>query len=276
MVDTDRRILAVVLTHNAPGSLERCVRSIVGQASPPDALLVVDNASSPPVDGDSLPAGSIPRTVVRSETNTGPAGGWAQGLSEFLQSGLWHVWLLDDDMHPEPQCLGRLWAIADKDPGSAFVIPMSRQPDGTLSWWFSWCGLLLSRRIVETVGLPDASLFWWAEDTEYLQCRIPAHGYEPQIAYDAVVNHAGIRQGDGMPLWKYYYESRNMLYVHLYVKRRLGRYPQSVAKLFTRALFKEDGDRARRLAVMARGLADGARAKLGIRYPVEPMKERRH
>jgi rhamnopyranosyl-N-acetylglucosaminyl-diphospho-decaprenol beta-1,3/1,4-galactofuranosyltransferase len=118
-----------------------------------------------------------------------------------------------------------------------------------------------------------ADLFWWAEDTEYLQWRIPKAGFTMQVVGDALVDHDPIRHGDGVPLWKYYYESRNMLYVHLYVKRTLGRYPLNMSKLLARAVLREKGGRLRRLAVMARGLSDGVRGKLGLRYPVEPMRE---
>jgi rhamnopyranosyl-N-acetylglucosaminyl-diphospho-decaprenol beta-1,3/1,4-galactofuranosyltransferase len=270
----DRRIMAVVLTHNAPDSLDRCIRAIAGQSSPPEALLVVDNASIPPVRLEALPTDTLPTRVVRSETNTGPAGGYALALGEFVGSGFGHAWVLDDDMHPEPECLDRLWTVAEKEPDTAFVFPVSRQPDGSLSWWFSWCGLIVSRQIIEAVGLPMAELFWWAEDTEYLQYRIPQRGYRQQVVNEAVVNHVGIRQGDGVPLWKYYYESRNMLYVHLHVKRRMGRYPQNMAKLLARAVLREKAGRLRRLAVIVRGLSDGVRGRLGVRYPVEPMQER--
>jgi rhamnopyranosyl-N-acetylglucosaminyl-diphospho-decaprenol beta-1,3/1,4-galactofuranosyltransferase len=272
--DTERRIMAVVLTHNAPASLDRCIRAIASQTTPPEALLVVDNASRPSVSLESLDALAVPTTVVRSETNTGPAGGYAQALAKFVESGFAHAWVLDDDMYPEPDCLDRLWAVAEKEPETAFVFPISRQPDGSLGLFPSWCGFIVARQIVEAVGLPMSELFWWAEDTEYLQVRIPERGYRRQVVNDAIVNHDGIRQGDGVPLWKYYYEARNMLYVHLYVKRRVGRYPRSVSKLFARALLREKDGRLRRLAVMTRGLSDGARGKLGIRYPVEPMRER--
>ena len=274
MGEMERRIMAVVLTHNAPASLDRCIRAIANQSTPPEALLVVDNASRPSVSLESLDGFAVPTTVVRSETNTGPAGGYALALGKFVESGFEHAWVLDDDMYPEPDCLDRLWAVAEKEPETAFVFPISRQPDGSLGLFPSWCGFILARQIVEAVGLPMSDLFWWAEDTEYLQVRIPERGYRRQVVNDAIVNHDGIRQGDGVPLWKYYYEARNMLYVHLYVKRRVGRYPRSVSKLFGRALLREKNGRLRRLAVMTRGLSDGARGKLGIRYPVEPMRER--
>jgi len=274
MGDAERRIMAVVLTHNAPESLGRCLHAIANQASPPDSILVVDNASFPPVPLECPAAANVPTRVVRSEVNTGPAGGYAQALAEFLASDFLHAWVLDDDMIPDACCLEQLWTEAQQDPDRAFVFPISRQPDGVRELWPSWCGFLVARQIIEAVGLPMADLFWWAEDTEYLQWRIPQAGYTTQVAIAAVVDHASIRQGVGVPLWKYYYESRNMLYLHLRVKHRVGRYPINASKLLARALLREKGGRLRRLGVMIRGLSDGARGRLGIRYPVEPMRER--
>jgi rhamnopyranosyl-N-acetylglucosaminyl-diphospho-decaprenol beta-1,3/1,4-galactofuranosyltransferase len=266
-----RRILTVVLTHNAPDSLARCLDAIVHQTEPPDAILVVDNASHPPA---MLPTElTSSSSIVRSEENTGPAGGYALGLKHFLDSGFDHAWVLDDDMIPQPDCLERLWALASVEPESAFVFPMSRQRDGAVGEWPSWCGFLVARQIIDTVGLPMSELFWWAEDTEYLQWRIPEAGFARRVVRDAIVDHDPVRQGSGVPLWKYYYESRNMLYVHLHVKHRVGRYPRNVTKLFGRALLREHGGRLRRMSVMMRGLSDGARGRLGILYPVEPMHE---
>jgi GT2 family glycosyltransferase len=266
--------MAVVLTHNAPESLGRCLRAITNQTTPPDSVLVVDNASCPPVSLECQTAANLPTKVLRSEINTGPAGGYAQALAEFLASDFRHAWVLDDDMIPDACCLEQLWTLAQQDPDSAFVFPISRKPDGVRQLWPSWCGFIVARQIIEAVGLPMADLFWWAEDTEYLQWRIPKAGYTAQVVHAAVVDHDSIRHGDGMPLWKYYYESRNMLYVNLRVKHRLGRYPLNVSKLFARAILREKDGRLRRLAVMTRGLSDGARGRLGIRYPVEPMRER--
>jgi rhamnopyranosyl-N-acetylglucosaminyl-diphospho-decaprenol beta-1,3/1,4-galactofuranosyltransferase len=274
MDDGDGLIMAVILTHNAPESLARCRRAIASQTLPPQSVLVVDNASAPPAALDDPEDTDLPAVVMRSEVNTGPAGGYAQALGEFLASGYRHAWVLDDDMTPDPSCLERLWSVARQDPDSAFVFPISRQPDGSQALWPSWCGFVISRQIIEAVGLPMAELFWWAEDTEYLQWRIPRAGFNMQVVSNALVDHDPIRQRDGVPLWKYYYESRNMLYVHLYVKHRVGRYPRNMSKLLARAFLREKGGRLRRLAVIARGLSDGARGKLGLRYPVEPLRER--
>ncbi len=268
------KIVALVLTHNAPSSLDRCLEAIAAQSQRPDAVLVVDNASQPPTAMPGPGTTPLPVEVVRSTTNTGPAGGYVLGLSEFLRSDATHAWVLDDDMRPDSHCLERLWTVASKEPSSAFVFPVSRQADGSLNAWPSWCAFIIAREIVEDVGTPMAELVWWAEDTEYLQWRIPEAGYQRQVVHDAVVDHDAIRHQGAVPLWKYYYESRNMLYVHMHVKHKIGRYPRNVTLLFARALLREHHGRLRRLAVMLRGLADGALGRLGMRFPVEPMQER--
>lgn len=266
--------MAVILTHNAPESLHRCLEAIASQSTQPDAVLVLDNASAPPVSSASLSVGSLRCEVVRSEVNTGPAGGYHDALGHFIQSDFRHAWVLDDDMRPHEHCLERLWAAASEDPERAFVFPALREADGAYRTWPSWCGFLVARQVIEKVGLPMKELFWWAEDTEYLQWRIPEAGYERRQIWGALVEHDGIRQGDGVPMWKYYYEARNMLYMNLHVKRQIGHYPRNVSKLLARAFLREKDDRISRLGVIARGLFDGATGRLGIRYPVQPMSER--
>ncbi|HEX7442349.1 MAG TPA: glycosyltransferase, partial [Acidimicrobiales bacterium] len=133
-----RRVMALVLTHNAPDSLQRCLKAIIGQTDPPQAVLVVDNASAPPVRLEDLPPDLPHPTVMRSDFNGGPAGGWALALQKFLDSGYDHAWVLDDDMLPDGECLERLWVVADKAPESAYVFPVSYQVDGSFGAWPSW------------------------------------------------------------------------------------------------------------------------------------------
>ena len=266
-------VLAVILTHNAPESLARCLDAVAAQTCPPRAVLVVDNASNPAVRLEDLRSHFPEVYLERSEVNGGPAGGYALGLDRFLGLGNRLAWVLDDDMRPDPTCLERLLVVAGKNLDAAFVFPVSHQVDGSFGAWPSWCAFLVSRRIVDQVGVPMAELFWWAEDTEYLQERIPRAGYPIRVVGDAVVRHDSIRHGHGIPVWKYYYEARNMLYVHLYVKKKVGRYPRNVVKLFGRCLMKEPEGRWVRLQAMGLGLVDGARGRLGIRFPIEPMRE---
>ena len=272
-LELGRSVVALVLSHNAPLALERCLAAIAGQSVAPAAVIVVDNASAPPVRLDDATPGGSPVSVVRSEANLGPAGGWALAFAQFALGPFDHAWVLDDDIVADEECLEVLLSQARKDPKAAFCFPRSVQPDGTVGEWGSWCGFVISRHIVEQVGVPMAELFWWAEDNEYCHWRIPQAGFERRIVDGAVVQHDAVRHGERVPLWKYYYEARNMLYLHLHVMHRLGWYPRNVTKLLARAVLRERGRRLACLATVARGLADGARGRLGMRYPIEPMHE---
>jgi GT2 family glycosyltransferase len=269
-----RRNVALVLTHNAPQSLARCLAAIDVQAEPPEDVIVVDNASKPAVDASSLSDVGHSLRVIRSDVNGGPAGGWAIALRSFLASDFTHAWVMDDDIRPDPGCLTALWEAASDDPTSAFLFPIAIQPDGAVGRWGSWCGFLISREIVAKVGVPMEELFWWAEDAEYCEWRIPEAGFPRRIIEDAVVHHDAIRQGGDIPTWKYYYESRNMLYYHLHVMHRVGRYPKKITSLVLRAVVRQKKDRIRSLAAICRGLYDGAFRRLGIRYEVSSLQER--
>jgi rhamnopyranosyl-N-acetylglucosaminyl-diphospho-decaprenol beta-1,3/1,4-galactofuranosyltransferase len=270
----ERDVMALVLTHNAPTSLGRCLDAIAAQSEPPVAVLVVDNASDPPVQPEALRRHSMPVRLVRSERNTGPAGGWAHALREFTTSGHRLAWVLDDDMVAEPDCLARLFERVRDDPDRAFAFPRSFDGEGVGAQYPSWCGFLVARPVVEAAGLPMEELFWWAEDTEYLRFRIPRAGFRRQNVREARVHHDAVRQGGAVPVWKYYYEARNMLYLHSRVMRRVGWYPRNTAKLIGRAVTTPGGGRARRLAAIGRGMADGALGRLGVRYPVGTLQER--
>ena len=195
-------------------------------------------------------------------------------MRQFLAGDCTHAWVMDDDIVPEPECLGTLLDAVRDDPASAFAFPISIQPDGSVGRWGSWCGFLVSREIVEQVGLPMEALFWWAEDAEYCEWRIPQAGFPRRIVDEAVVHHDAIRQGGEIPAWKYYYESRNMLYYHLYVMHRVGRYPRKIVSLVLRAALRQRKDRLKCLGAICRGHYDGAFGRLGIRYPVASLEER--
>ncbi len=263
-----------MLSHNAPQSLARCLNAIAAQTNLPQGIVVVDNASDPPIQIDALPPTGVPIRVIRSDVNLGPAGGWAIALRDFLAGDFNDAWVMDDDIVPEPKCLATLLTARDEDPSRTFVVPVSIQPDGAVGRWGSWCGFMIAREIVEAVGLPRAELFWWAEDTEYCHWRIPQAGFDRRVIEEAVVHHDAIRQDGAVPLWKYYYEARNMLYYHLYIMHKVGRYPQNVSKLLGRAILRPQNSRLQCWWAIARGLFDGAFGRLGIRYPVTSMRER--
>jgi GT2 family glycosyltransferase len=140
-----------------------------------------------------------------------------------------------------------------------------------------WWGALIPREIVASVGVPNRDLFWWTEDTEYLQWRIPQAGYRVELCRGAVVRVNRAREDREKPAWKYYYEARNQVYHrlsvqrahgrpvarHLKVRVRVWRAARSVVKLASRALFVDHDGRTTKIAMVARGTVDGIRGRLG-------------
>jgi rhamnopyranosyl-N-acetylglucosaminyl-diphospho-decaprenol beta-1,3/1,4-galactofuranosyltransferase len=267
-----RSVALLVLTHNAPVALERCLKSIAAQSELPDSVLVVDNDSNPPVTREQLPPDLPPVRIVRSDFNSGPAGGWALALKEFLAGEDDLAWVMDDDNVPDATCLAELSEAAVDMGHKAFVFPRWVQPDGNSVDSGAWCGFLISRTAVEAVGLPREDLFWFEEDSEYTRFRLPRAGYPSRRVWGAVVHHLPARHHKVVAAWRYYYEARNLTWMHMYVMRRLGWYPRLLMVLVGRAVLEADG-RTVRLMAIGKGLWHGATKQLGIRYPIVPLHE---
>jgi GT2 family glycosyltransferase len=256
----DRPALAVwagVVAYDAPATLAACLGALAAQTHPLQRIVVIDNGSTP----SAFPAAGV--EVIRPETNTGPAGGFARGLARFLEGEAVMAWVMDDDVVPSQDALAHLVAQLDSRPaGIAFPL-VSRHGAAPALSGPAWAGVLLPRPVVETVGLPDASLFYWTEDTEYLQWRIPRAGFPRYDAHRAIVDDRRVRRQAHLPPWGYYYRSRNSVHYRLRVQggRHVLRLLPQLARLAARAAW-EPG-RGTKLTMVARGVADGLRGRLG-------------
>lgn len=271
--------LGIILTFDSRIALERCLAALSTQTTPLEEVLVIDNASAEPVD-DLVGAVANAR-LLRLPENLGPAGGYAAGLTEFLAAGYEWAWLVDDDCVPASDALA---AQLEQSDGSTVVLAtMVDHATREITNTHGWCGVLIPRAIVAVVGGPDAELFWWNEDTEYLQWRIPRAGFGVVRSELARVDVSRSRSA-GKPAWKYYYEARNQVYYRLHTQRLRGndrvrrhltrrvrwwRATRSVSRLAVRALVREPSHRAARFAMVMRGTRDGIAGRLGRTVPVD-------
>jgi GT2 family glycosyltransferase len=263
------RVLAVVLTHNAPDAVGRCLAAIDAQTRPPERILVVDNASSVLVSAGSE---RVPTEVLRIEQNWGPAGGHGAGLARFLTSTFDLAWVMDDDCIPEVDCLARLLAAHGVPQFDGIVFPFWIDSEtGEGMFLPAWCGFLIDRATVECLGIPRAEFVWWAEDTEYLQWRVHRAGVRVKYERGARVEHRRVRWLSTRPVWKIYYEVRNTIFFRLYVQRRpftrFRRMFRSLIKLLGQIVTRED-QKIAKLAAYARGFFDGVTRRLGLRMPL--------
>ncbi len=136
MTDGPREtIAAVVVTYNRKALLVRCLRLLLGQSYRPDAIYIIDNASTDGTYDDLLredlvapvpagaggPAESV-RTLpgaasqawdtdvhyVRMPENSGGAGGFHEGMKRGRDAGYNWLWLMDDDLEPSHDALEAL------------------------------------------------------------------------------------------------------------------------------------------------------------------------
>jgi len=274
------RVIAIVLTFEAPDTLERCLFAIRAQDTPVSSIIVVDNASVRPID--ALAGSGIATKVVRMPENLGPAGGYAAGLHEFLESeGSW-AWIMDDDCVAAPDALSAELAEAASIDRVVLATMIDRHT-GKIANTQGWCGVLVPRSVVAAVGVPNSELFWWTEDTEYLQWRIPRAGFEVVRSNDARITVSRGRETAAKPAWKYYYEARNQVFYrlttqrvrarprprHLKLRVRAWRATSAVMRLTTRAVVREREQRSTKFAMVWRGALDGYFGRLGRRVIVD-------
>lgn len=256
------RVMAILVAYNSAVAVERCLRSLNAQDRSVDCVLIIDNSEPRSLDIDELDVAIVARTrIIRTGANLGPAGGFALGLATFMEDGGYtHAWLMDDDCYPEPPALAALLETGAQIRAGAAIFPSS----GGTQDYPAWAGVLIDRLAVRLGGLPRPDLFWWAEDTEYLQYRLPRSGVAILHVPEARVPSDHLRRAGGRASWKYYYEVRNMIWYRVEVQRgsSLHKLPRSLVKLFGAALLSEN--RFDNLRLYAKGFAHGWVGRLGV------------
>jgi GT2 family glycosyltransferase len=268
----DAGILAIVLTFNAPDGAAACLSAIQGQTRAPDAILVVDNHSDVPVDQEELARlGSIRVEVQRTAENNGPAGGYAAGLERFRGLGYRYAWVMDDDVEPAADALGRLVDEIQRRGDRAVVGPVTRDLNTGESWeGWGWWAVLIPRAAVELAGVPDVRLFWGLEDQEYLRDRLPLAGF-PLVRCDSAIVPITVRPAArALVPWKRYYLARNVTYRYLYGRSHvpaLVRLKSLAAYLREQVgvIWARGRGRPTQYLYLARGVFDGVCGRLGKR-----------
>jgi rhamnopyranosyl-N-acetylglucosaminyl-diphospho-decaprenol beta-1,3/1,4-galactofuranosyltransferase len=217
-VTEDRRIVAVVVTHNRRELVQRLVKAL-SDLGGLEEVLVVDNASD---DGTGEWLAGLGQSGVLGRTladNTGGAGGFHEGMRWAVERGADLVWLMDDDGFPEPECLDTLvryagdldlWGpvVVDEADPDRLVFPI-RPPGGTRVLHdmgdvrraadgglirgivIPFNGVLVTRDLVQRIGLPRAEFFIWGDDHEY-RLRAQRAGARVATVVDARVHHPSV------------------------------------------------------------------------------------
>ena len=241
-------VAVAVVTYNRADLLAGMLSGLAALEHAPDAVIVVDNASTDHT-AQVLAASDLPGLqVLRTEENLGGAGGFHLAVRTAYHQGFDRIWLMDDDVVPAPDCLGVLMAqdeacltsvredrhgqLVEKaavrfdlanplalKPKTAMVETTygtrAAMPERVEVENVAFEGFLVRREVIAAVGLPDPRYFIFYDDVD-LAIRARRAGYRIWAVRDAVlVRQLDFDQQHDLAGWKGYYMYRNLFVVHL-------------------------------------------------------------
>ncbi|MBQ1311283.1 MAG: glycosyltransferase [Blautia sp.] len=298
--------ILVIVTFNRIALLKKCLQAAFSQTTPYSAVVIVDNSSA---DGTREYLKSFQKDsrifVLTEEKNVGGAGGFADGVQKAMELGADWITLIDDDAILYDDFLEKIMEGIEKwrDIAEMFAgVPLTRgirighrrrirkgvvyreyavpseeyrEPYFTCQI-ASFCGLVLSSKLVEKIGLPEGGYFIWYDDTEYC---LRAQPYSPVVNCNrAMIDHrATMDRGEYQIGWKEYYGIRNRIDMALrhYGKRTAVFIASRKAVrgfLESIRVLRKSGIRecAYVLRLYRRGISDGFHRRLGLRSPYTP------
>jgi len=284
------RVTAVVVTYNRRHLLTEALSAVLAQSRAPDAVLVIDNAST---DGTpEMVRARFPSVrLATARRNTGGAGGFAYGLALALADAADLVWLMDDDTIPEPGALRAMLDARALHPGTPpaliasrvvctdgrphpmntprikpFVRKEERAAAATAGCLpirsASFVSILVDAGLCRARGLPQADYFLWNDDFEFTARLLRGQAGLLCPASVAVHKTAAFGSTDADPGQRFFYEVRNKIWTLrassslapaervLYGGATLRRWARTFAK---------SADRGTLRSCLLSGLAAGAR-----------------
>jgi GT2 family glycosyltransferase len=284
-------LYAVVVNWNQPADTIECVESLLGQKPVAPEIILEDNGSTD--ESVSILRGRFPHIeLIASPTNRMFGGGYNLGIRRALERGAEAVFIINNDAILAPDGLQILMRYASSDSGLlAPLIYYADQPDRIWSvggrthpwtleksddysnaldrggWpeiieqdFVTGCGMLLTRQLLESVGLFDEAFTHYYEDMDFCR-RIRLAGFHINVIPQAKMWHkvALSSGGSDSPNERYWMARNSVRYFRkhgrgwrmlIIAPYRLG----SAVKTSLRLLSHRRGDSLR---AYWRGLSDG-------------------
>jgi GT2 family glycosyltransferase len=199
---------------NDAAVIEQALAGLRRQSRSPDAILIVDNASTDGTLDRTFPENV---TVIRNAENQGTSGAVRTGLAYGSEHGFDWVWIFDADSVPEPDVLENLLVFFERLPlakreqvcflagrplteageikempvrlegrWGMTVIPLQSAEESTECDCMIWSGSLYRTAAVEQIGLPSADYVLDIAEIEY-GYRSRQLGFTGYIVHNSVV-----------------------------------------------------------------------------------------
>lgn len=194
---------------------------------------------------------------IKLKENIGGAGGFYEGLKKAYDDKYDWFWLMDDDAEPKNDCIENIIKVAKKIDNPYAFSNLKISVDGSIQYWHrgwidmcssirglikpiryedlkeeavkidhsSFVGFFISRKFVDSFGLPKKEFFISYDDFEYC---LRAYGKaDIYLVKDSVILHKDqskmdlvdvgfLRKSKRKPytnLWLSYFEIRNLVYL---------------------------------------------------------------
>lgn len=228
------KVIAVVVTYNRQLLLSQCITALRKQTCKIDKILVINNGST---DDTEAWLRRQPDIEFITQKNVGGAGGFYTGIKTAFEKRCNWIWLMDDDGYPkedalemllegddEEMCL-RNCSVINKEDKKSFVWKTGKhasidevQDTIIKNVAHPFNGTLIHRKIIERVGFPEASLFLWGDETEYLyriisKNKIPYYTKVNSIHYHPASAYSYKNDWSFTNNWKMYYYVRNRFFI---------------------------------------------------------------
>ena len=215
-----KKISVVLVTYNRLSYLKECLNALRNQTYKPDQILVINNNST---DGTTNWLNEQTDLVVIHQGNLGGAGGFYTGIKRAYEQGFDYIWVMDDDVEPELNCLEILMK-SFKDFGDEYDVLMPDRfydKDKKLRWRygtqfnftnpfknmgigkgicasddinkkilpivaFPFEGPMFKREVIEKIGDVEKDFFINHDDTDYA-IRTIQSGFKIGVVADALL-----------------------------------------------------------------------------------------
>lgn len=241
------RVAVVVVTYQRAGLLDELLRALAAQTRPADAVYIIDNSPDTQTLEMLESHTDLPLVVDHTGENLGGAGGFHRGLKAAYLDGYDRIWMMDDDVVPDPGALqalldagGPVMACVRENKAGQLVEkaavefdlrnPLHLRPKrATVDQVYAsrdempatvpadnaaFEGFMVHRGVVDRIGYPDPSYFIFYDDCDYA-IRARKQGFELLMVRDSkLVRQFEFVQDQDLASWKGFYMFRNLFAVH--------------------------------------------------------------
>ena len=247
-----KRVVAVIVTFNRKELLSKVVERVLSQSSKVYRIIIVDNHSSDGTNDfvmSSCKVWNAKTNIVKyidTGENLGGAGGFCFGFKIASTFNYDFLWLMDDDLLPNYDCLEKLLShecsgiiqptrfnldgsCAELSPvnynlvNPFFINPKRKSVrdvfcndhEGLLEIdGVSFEGPLISRDVIESIGEPKADFFIFYDDLDYA-LRAKRSGFKVYSSSSARCTRLLLNnQNNDLASWKGYFMLRNFFHIH--------------------------------------------------------------